>query len=142
MNDKKYSVSDLLLFNESPFAYWCKTVNNLVEKGKIDESYRIPATESNLYSEHFLNKTEAHEVKLKDYYLIQQEKNVVDQYFNENRFSTTECQLSEPPRTLKRKKKNRPSTITRCHSGPKIQKHIDHFDIFPVHGEPFELTHR
>ena len=78
MNDKKYSVSDLLLFNESPFAYWCKTVNNLVEKGKIDESYRIPATESNLYSEHFLNKAEAHEVKLKDYYLIQQEKNVVD----------------------------------------------------------------
>ena len=78
MNDKKYSVSDLLLFNESPFAYWCKTVNNLVEKGKIDESYRIPVTESNLYSEHFLNKTEAHEVKLKDYYLIQQEKNVVD----------------------------------------------------------------
>ena len=33
MNDKKYSVSDLLLFNESPFAYWCKTVNNLVENG-------------------------------------------------------------------------------------------------------------
>ena len=78
MNDKKYSVSDLLLFNESPFAYWCKTVNNLVEKGKIDESYKIPVTESNLYSEHFLNKAEAHEVKLKDYYLIQQEKDVVD----------------------------------------------------------------
>ena len=78
MNDKKYSVSDLLTFNESPFAYWCKTVNNLVEKGEIDESYKIPLTESNLYSVHFLNKTEVHEVKLKDYYLIQQNKDVVD----------------------------------------------------------------
>ena len=78
MNDKKYSVSDLLLFNKSPFAYWCKRVNNLVEKREIDKSFKIPVTERNLYSEHFLHKTEAHEVSLKDYYLIQQEKNVID----------------------------------------------------------------
>ena len=78
MNDKKYSVSDLLLFNKSPFAYWCKRVNYLVEKGEIDKSFKVPVTERNLYSEHFLHKTQAHEVNLKDYYLIQQEKDIVD----------------------------------------------------------------
>lgn len=78
MKEKKYSVSDLLLFHESPFAFWCKTINNLVDRNQLEEDYRIPITESNLYSEHFLKKTEKHEISLKDYYLIQQEKEVID----------------------------------------------------------------
>ena len=88
MNDKKYSVSDLLLFHESPYAFWCKTVNNLVEKNQADKSYKIPITERNLYSEHFLDKALTHEVNLKDYYLIQQEKKITDFSSNSN-FETT-----------------------------------------------------
>ena len=38
--------------------------------------------------------------------------------------------------------KNQPSTITRCHNGPKIQKHTDHFDIFAVSWDPFDITNR
>ena len=34
------------------------------------------------------------------------------------------------------------STILRWQTGPKIQKHTDHFDIFPVHWDPFDITNR
>ena len=82
MINKKYSVSDLLLFYESPYAFWCKTVNSMIDKGQVDESFRIPETESNVYSEYFIKKTQTHEIKLKDYYLIQKERNITD--FSDN----------------------------------------------------------
>ena len=63
-----------------------------------------------------------------------QEKNVFDQNFNEISTFRAPADTKTP--------KNQPSTITRCHNGPKIQKHTDHFGIFPVPDAPFELPHR
>jgi len=80
--DKKHSISDLLLFEESPFAFWCQTVNDLVKKGLIDESHKVPITEGNLYSEYFLKKAQNHEIELKDFYLIQKEMEIDDYSLN------------------------------------------------------------
>ena len=88
MNNKKYSVSDLLLFYESPYAFWCKTVNSLIDKGKADESRRIPETESNVYSEYFIKKTQTHEINLKDHYLIKKEMTITD-FSNNGTFENT-----------------------------------------------------
>ncbi len=54
----------------------------MIDKGQVDESFRIPETESNVYSEYFIKKTQTHEIKLKDYYLIQKERNITD--FSDN----------------------------------------------------------
>ena len=34
------------------------------------------------------------------------------------------------------------STICRWQTGPEIQKHTDNFDVFPVPGDPFDITYR
>ena len=78
MSKLKYPVSDLILFYESPFAYWCKTLNKLIEIGEVDESKLMSITESNLHSEQFLKKAEKHEIKLKDHYLFTENKELVD----------------------------------------------------------------
>lgn len=88
MIDKKHSISDLLLFEESPFAFWCQTVNDLVKKGLIDESHKVPITEGNLYSEYFLKKAQNHEIELKDFYLIQKEMEI-DDYSSNSSFKKT-----------------------------------------------------
>ena len=38
--------------------------------------------------------------------------------------------------------KNRGSTIMSWQTGPEIQNHTDHFDVFPVPCDPFVITNR
>ena len=50
------------------------------------------------------------------------------------------CTFRAPVDT--KKPKTRPSTILRLQTGPEMQKHTDHFDVFPVRCDPFDNTNR
>ena len=73
-----YSVSDFIRFSKSPFELWCTKVNKLVDEGKLEKKYYINTTEENTLSEYLKEKAEDHEIRLKDYYRFQENKEVKD----------------------------------------------------------------
>ncbi len=73
-----YSVSDFIRFSKSPFELWCTKVNKLVDEGKIDEKCYLNITEDNTLTEYFKEKAQDHEVRLKDYYRFQENKEIRD----------------------------------------------------------------
>ena len=63
-----------------------------------------------------------------------------DQIWNKNLFVTAKFALSELSKTLKQKK-SAVNNITLTNQ-PQNQKHTDHFDVFPVPRDPFDITDR